>query len=113
MTMQKIYRVREFVLCGACFLSIWGAYPTIAGQPDTTDYDRLEKRVDRLTEASGTGALELEKRLSAIEWQQKVINEKMSDVTKLGLGIMASVMGLMIQALWGLIVRRHRGGTSD
>lgn len=105
---MRILRVRELVLIGAFCISLWGSAPAVVGQPDDREWRRLERQVDRLAQESGSGAIELEKRLSAIEWQQREIAEKLGVATKLGLAIMASVTGLIIQAFWGLIVKRRQ-----
>lgn len=105
---MKILRIRELVLIGAFCISLWGSLPALAGQPSPSDWSRIERQVERLTEESGSGAIELEKRLSSIEYQQREIAGQIAIVTKLGLAIMASVTGLIIQAFWGLIVRRQK-----
>lgn len=105
---MKVLRIRELVLIGAFCISLWGSFPALAGQPSLSDWQRIERQVERLTEQSGSGAIELEKRLSSIEYQQRDIAARIEIVTKLGLAIMASVTGLIIQSLWGLIVRRQK-----
>lgn len=110
MTQMKVLRVRELILASAFSLSLWGAFPALAGQPDAREWQRMERQVDRLTDEAGSSAIELEKRLGAIEWQQREIKEKLEVATKLGLGIMASVIGLIIQAFWGMIVSRKVAG---
>ena len=107
---MRILRVRELVLIGSFCLSLWAAYPAL-GQPTGREWERLEQQVDRLTESSGADAVALERRLTTIESNQRSfqqeVNGKIDVVIKLGLGIMASVTGLIIQSLWGLIVKRR------
>lgn len=105
---MKVLRIRELVLIGAFCISLWGSFPALAGQPSPSDWQRIERQVERLTEQSGSGAITLERRLTAIEYQQKEIAGQIAIVTKLGLAIMASVTGLIIQSLWGLIVKRQK-----
>lgn len=96
------------MLIGAFCLSLWAALPALAGQPSPSDWSRIERQVEKLSEESGSGAITLERRLTAIEYQQKEIAGQIAIVTKLGLAIMASVTGLIIQAFWGLIVKRRQ-----
>lgn len=105
---MKILRIRELVLIGAFCISLWGSLPALAGQPDQREWQRMERQVDKLTESAGQDAINLEKRLSAIEYNQRQIADQVTIVTKLGLAIMASVTGLIIQSLWGLIVKRQK-----
>lgn len=107
MTQMKILRVREIVLAGAFCFSLWGAYPTLA-QPTAREWDRIERRVDGIDAAMNGAAVNLERRLSLIESSQREINGKIENLTKLGMGIMASVTGLIVQSLWGLIVGRKK-----
>lgn len=109
MVPQRIRRVRKIILIGAFCLSLLGAYPAIlAEQPSDRDWQRIEKQVDRLTESAGSDAVILEKRLSGIESNQRIISEQISIVSKLGMGIMAAVIGLIVQAFWGLIVSNSK-----
>jgi len=105
---MKVLRIRRLVLIGAFCISLWGSFPALA-QPNARDWQRIERQVEKLTEESGSGAIDLEKRLSAIEYNQRQIADQVAIVTKLGLAIMASVTGLIIQAFWGLIVKRRAG----
>lgn len=107
-TDMKILRVRELVLVGFFVFSIWQSFPALADQPTASDWQRVERQVEKLTEGSGADAIALERRLTAIEYQQKDIAGRIEVVTKLGLAIMASVTGLIIQALWGLILKRRQ-----
>lgn len=95
------------MLIGAFCFSLWGAYPAIA-QPNDREWQRVEDQVNRLADDASRDAVNLEKRLSAIEYNQRQIADQVAIVTKLGLAIMASVTGLIIQSLWGLIVRRQK-----
>lgn len=108
--------MRKFILLGAFCLSMWVSFPTLASQPNDRDWTRIERQVDKLTEGAGTSAIELERRLSGIEANQReikvnqsVFDSKIDSLIKLGLGIMASVIGLIIQAFWGLIVGKRPG----
>lgn len=106
MTQMRVLRIREIILAGAFLISVWGAYPAL-GQPTDREYDRLESRVNRIDDQITGGAIELERRLSSIESNQREINGSISNLVKLGMGILASVTGLIIQSLWGLIVGRR------
>lgn len=107
MTQMRVLRIREIILAGAFFISIWGSLPILA-QPTDREYDRLESRVNRIDDQITGGAIELERRLSSIESNQREINSSISNLVKLGMGILASVTGLIIQSLWGLIVGRKK-----
>lgn len=103
---MRILRVRELVLVGSFCLSLWAAYPAL-GQPTVREWERMEQRVDRIDGVINDGAVNLEKRLALIESQQREVSSQIGNLTRLGFAIMASVAGLIIQSLWGLIVKRR------
>lgn len=107
MTQMRIIKVREIILAGAFCLSMWTSYPALA-QPTAREWHRIEERVDRIDGVISDGAVNLERRLALIESQQRELNSQIGNLTKLGLGIMASVTGLIIQSLWGLIVTKKK-----
>ena len=108
MTQMKVLKIREFVIAATVAASMWLVIPVVLGQPTDRDWQRIERQVDGLIENRGVEALNLEKRLSAIEGSQRDLAQKMDDAKRLALGALAVLVGLAIQSFWGLIVTKRK-----
>ena len=108
MTQMKVLKIREFVIVATVAASMWMVIPVVLGQPTDRDWQRIERQVDGLIENRGVEALNLEKRLSSIEGNQREMNQKMDDAKRLARGALAVLIGLAIQSFWGLIVSKKK-----